>query len=100
MLKEPIKLTLYDENNEEAATYSCMFIPWGMLKKALSLQAFTANGTENVDESIIDAMGQFVCDLFKNKFTNEDLEKGADLTDVIAVVNAVVGYAGAISPNG
>jgi aspartate ammonia-lyase len=99
MLSEPIELTLYDENSEPIKTYKCLVIPWGMLKKALSLQKYISKESEEFDDGIVDAMAQFVCDLYRDQFTVEDLNNGADLTEVMAAISAVVSHAGALNPN-
>jgi aspartate ammonia-lyase len=101
MLKEPIVLTLYDDKNEVVNEFKCMIIPWKMLKKALSFSKYISNeaGKDEINADIFDAMGQFVCELFHNQFTIDELNEGADITEVMVAINAVVSHAGALNPN-
>jgi hypothetical protein len=113
MLKEPIELTLYDENSEPIKIYKRAVIPWGVLKQALS---FKSINTESSD--CIDKIARFVCDFFngtesteksgllkrifgkKNKnLTVEMLEKGADVTEMMSVIQAIITRANDFNPN-
>lgn len=97
MAATPITITLYDENNEVKAEFQRLIIPWGMLKRALKFKGLDEN---SVDENMFDELGAFVCELFGNKFTLDDLSAGADISEVFAVINAVAARAaGYFAPN-
>jgi hypothetical protein len=106
----PIKLTLYDANDEEIATYERHRIPWGILKKAVALQTkvmeaekkeearqwwqiWKKNEKTSVEEAQLYAISQFVVELFGNQFTVKQLEEGADTPEVLAVFRAVLSRA-------
>lgn len=92
MATEPIRITLYGENDEAIDEFQKNIIPWGMLKKALKMQ----DVTKKSDEKTFDVLGTYVCELFGNKFTLEQLEKGADISEVIAVITEVTNRASAL----
>ena len=83
MLREPIKLTLYDTNDEEIRTEECRVVPWGMLKKALAI------GTKKDTEQTFDGISDFVVELFKGRLTKTELEENADTGEVLAVFQTV-----------
>lgn len=106
----PIKLTLYDANDEPIDTYERNRIPWGILKKAIALQAkvkdaetkeeakkwwqvWKNNEKATVEDAQILAISQFVVELFGNKFTVRQLEEGADTPEVMSVFRAVLARA-------
>lgn len=106
----PIKLTLYDTNDEPIETYERSRIPWGILKKAIALQTkvkqaetkeearqwwrvWKKDDKATVEDAQILAISQFVVELFGNKFTVRQLEEGADTPEVMAVFRAVIARA-------
>lgn len=106
----PIKLTLYDANDEEIATYERSRIPWGILKKAIVLQTkvkqaetkeearqwwqvWKKDEKTSVEDAQILAISQFVVELFGNKFSVRQLEEGADTPEVMNVFRAVIARA-------
>lgn len=107
----PIELTLYDKNDEAIATYSRAVIPWGLLKKAISLQRqfegaeaaeaapawqfWKRKQESSKEEAQMAAISHFVVELFGNKFTMKQLEDGADLGEVMNVFRAVITRANA-----
>lgn len=90
-LPTPIQITLYTADNEVKATFSQGFVPWRMLKKAVSLSK-TLNGGELTDE-LVDAMAGLVVETFGDRFTVKDLDDGAEITEMIAVINQIVAKA-------
>ena len=81
----PIKLTLY-ENDEPKQTFSRSFVPWGILKAALKLQNLDQG---NLSEEDVNKINGLVCEFFGNQFKPDDLEKGASLEEVFAVLTAI-----------
>ena len=96
MNNTPISITLYDENDEVKAEFQRLIIPWNMLKRALK---FRELDTENLEETF-DELAGFVCELFGNRFTADELGEGCDIAEMFAVIQAVVSRAGGyFAPN-
>lgn len=86
----PIELTLFDENDEPIKTLSKSIIRWHVLKQAVKLAKTLETEQEALSESAFDALSAFVCRLFDDKITPGDLEKGADISEVMACFKQVV----------
>ena len=69
MKNTPITITLYDENDEVKGEYQRLIIPWNMLKRALKFRELDTNNLEKT----FDELAGFVCELFGNRFTMEEL---------------------------
>ena len=93
-MAEPIKITLYDENDEVKAEFSRSTIPWGILKKALKLQSIDKKGVSDAD---LDKISGLVCEIFGNKITLDDIDKYVDVEEVMAVFAAVISRASSMS---
>lgn len=95
-----ISITLYGLENEEKATYSQHFIPWKMMKEAVKLtkKAEKFDDVSKIDEETLDDISNFVVALFRGKFTKEELENGAETTEVITVMTAVVAKISSTNP--
>lgn len=94
MQQTPIKITLY-EGDEEKKTYTCLIIPWGVLKKAIAL---TKNlNAENIGTEEIDAVAELVVIAFGKQFTVADLDAGADVGEMLAVLQSIVARASGLA---
>ncbi len=95
VLGAPIELTLYDDNDEIIATYRRARIPVGFAERAmdLSVQLTSEQGKDQLM-----AMYQLIVEFFGEKFTIEDLRKGADLLELITVVDTIAVRAGELIP--
>lgn len=91
----PIELTLYDENDAPVKTYSKSVVRWGVLKKAIKL-ANEIGSSSDVDGETFDNISNFVCFLFDNQFTRDELENGADVGEIMTCFRAVVHRANAL----
>lgn len=94
-MPEPISITLYGPDDEPLNTYNCGVIRWGLLKKAsrLAQQIDTdASGAEAAEANMAE-VSQFVVAVFGDKFTVEELEDGADVGEVMSVLQAVIARA-------
>lgn len=90
----PIEITLYDENDEPIETYCKSVIRWGMLKQAIKLsKQLEGDGTSDLSEDSLDGLTAFVCRLFDDRFTPQQLEDGADIAEITAAFRAVVNRA-------
>jgi hypothetical protein len=97
----PIRLTLYNpETDEVIREYTRSFIPWELLKRALRLQKVL--NTDEINESDLDELAGLVVAVFGDQFTVEQLNNGADMGEMLAVINAIVSRASQLiqgSPN-
>lgn len=96
----PIKLTLYDpETSEVKREFTRTFIPWRLLKSAIKLSKSLHNLDENnLTDEDVDAIASLVVDVFGNQFTIDELNDGADLAEMMSVMQAVVSRARGATP--
>jgi hypothetical protein len=93
MTPTPMQITLYDpETNEVVATHSRLFVPWKLLKAAIGLAK--SLDPANLTETDLDQLAGLVVEVFGNKFSVEDLNNGADVSDMVAVLNTIIAKAG------
>lgn len=89
--RAPIRLTLYDpETNEIVGDHTRVFVPWGILKKAVGLTNMDRN---NLTEGDVDMIAGIVVETFGNKFSVADLDQGADLEEMMSVVDNIIARA-------
>jgi len=94
MANTPITITLYGANDEEKRTYSRAIIPWGTLKRAIRL---TKSVNQNaISEGDMDAIAGLVVEAFGEQFTLDELDKGADIGEMLVVLENIVSRAGAL----
>ncbi len=93
----PIEITLYDSEDAPIKTYTKSIVPWGVLKKAIKLAKNL--DTNSMDEAKLDELTAFVVAAFGDRFSMEDLEKGADISDMMNVLQMIVAKAGGLSAN-
>ena len=91
MAGTPITITLYGANDEEKQTFSRTVIPWGILKKAISLTK--SINAEAVGSQDIDGIAGLVVEAFGNQFSIQDLDAGADVGEMISVLQNIVARA-------
>jgi len=96
MAGSPITLTLYGANDEKVGEYSRTIIPWGILKRAIRLSK--SMDKENPTDEDMDALAGLVMEVFGNQFTVEDLDNGADVSEMVAVLTAIMSKANAVMP--
>ena len=89
----PIEITLYDDQDEAKKTYAVSIVRWGVLKKAARLSASMGQGEGSESLTNFDELSQFVVEVFHNQFTVAELEEGADLPEVITVLQAIISRA-------
>ena len=90
----PITITLYGANDEEKQTFSRTVIPWGILKKAITVSKTI--DTENAGSIDVDAIAGLVVEAFGNQFSIKDLDAGADVGEMISVLQNIVARASAL----
>lgn len=118
-----IKITLYGPNDEAGETFTRRTIPWGFLKRALRLSEQIEAGKEpaepekndffsrfgrwihrndrklSSEEQMIDVISEFVVDVFNNQFTVKELEDGAEISEIMTVLQAIVSRAKVMVPS-
>lgn len=101
MPRAPIELDLYDNDNEKVKTLSRVVVPWGILKKAVRLNKRLGKvDVEEIDEEAIDEMADLVIETFgEDKVTREELDKYADLGDMITLIQTLVQRGHGLVPN-
>lgn len=108
MLLEPIKITLYEpKTHEKKAEYEQPIITFETLFRAAALSE-VANAkpkrkrwwmwwekaptkAPTNEQAQIDALLRLVVDFFDGQFSVEDLRKGADISDVMSVLQSIMG---------
>jgi hypothetical protein len=96
MAGSPIQITLYDEDSEPKKTYSRSFVPWRLLKAAIRL----AKDLDQADlgEEDVDALADLVVETFGGKFSVEELNDGADIGEMMTVLEAIISRAQGFVP--
>lgn len=93
-----LKITLYDpETNEIVKECSRAFIPWKVLKRAIRLMKNFK--PEDISEEDADELAALVVDAFGGQFTLDELNNGADLSEMMTVLTGIMASAQGISPN-
>lgn len=91
MAGTPISITLYGEGDEVLSTHTRMFVPWKILKAAVRLSKEL--DVNDMTEADVDALAGLVVEAFGNQFSVEDLDAHADVSDMVAVLQMIVGKA-------
>ncbi|RPH60010.1 MAG: hypothetical protein EHM81_07110 [Chloroflexi bacterium] len=100
MPKAPIELTLYDDADEPIIKLSRVTVPWGILKKAVRLSKTLTQKPEDISDEQIDELTDLVVMIFgEEKVTRDDLEKRADVNDMINVIQSIVSRGRGLVPN-
>lgn len=91
----PMQITLYDpETDEEKGTFSRAFVPWKLLKAAIRLQKdIDLENLANLKEEDVDKLTGLVVEVFGNRFSIDELNEGADISNMVAVLNQIVAKA-------
>jgi hypothetical protein len=104
----PIKLTIYDQEDESVVKeFSAHIVPWGIMKRAIrlgkSMKGLAGNDDaailEQMSEDDIDNLTGLVADVFGGRVTVEELERGATIPEMLAILQAVIGKAFGASQN-
>ena len=93
----PMVIHLYDKNDEEVAVFSRSFIPWKVLKKAVKL--IKQIDQEDLTEEDINLIASLITEVFGDQFTVEQLDEGADLGEMLSVLQNVIARTNGISLN-
>jgi len=108
MLLEPIKLTLYDPETQEAKhEYQQRVITFAMLIAAVQLQEALSDIPEKkrrwwwqkpirAEVEQVNALLELVVEFFGNQFTVEQLRSGADVSEIMTVLQTIIARSGTI----
>jgi len=98
MLKNaPMVVHLYGEDDEVLKTFTRSFVPWKMLKKAVKLSKEV--NFEDLKAEDVDQIAGLVVEVFSDQFSLEDLDNGADVGEMLAVIENIVARANGVSLN-
>jgi len=93
----PMVVHLYGDDNEVVKTFTRSFVPWKMLKKAVKLSKQV--NFEDLKAEDVDQIAGLVVEVFSDQFTLEDLDNGADVGEMLAVIQNIVARANGVSLN-
>lgn len=88
---------LYGDEGEVTKTVTQTFVPWKMLKAAVKLAA-TLNKDDPTEDDI-NGITNLVVSTFQGKVSSDELDAGADLTEMMAVMQQIVATSKAINLN-
>lgn len=95
MAGAPLVLNLYDENNELIRTCTRTFVPWKMLKKAVTLnKAIGSKSVEKFEEADMDALTSYIMEVFSGQgLTVDVLDEQSDISEMMNVIKSVMSHA-------
>lgn len=93
----PMVINLYGEEGELIKTVTQTFVPWKMLKSAAKLAA-TLNKDEPTEEDI-EGITNLVVSVFQGKVSPKELDDGAELTEMMAVLRQIIATSKTINLN-
>jgi hypothetical protein len=96
MAGSPIQITLYGEDSEAKANFSRSFVPWRLLKAAIRLAK--SLDKNDLSEEDVDALADLVVETFGRKFSVEELNDGADIGEMMTVLEAIISRAQGFAP--
>ncbi|MGA2488781.1 MAG: hypothetical protein ABSF99_01145 [Anaerolineales bacterium] len=97
-MSSPITITLYSDNDEKKAEHRRLIVPWGFLKRAIKLNKALGDG-KDISEEQIDQISDMLVEFFGGAFNREELEKGADVSEIMTCFESIVSKASGMLPN-
>ena len=95
-----IELELYDEDSEVVKSLHRVVVPWGILKKAIRMGKVLDKPGDEMTEDDINQVSDLVVEIFgEDKVTRAELDKYADIGDMMAVLMNIISRARGIIPN-
>ncbi len=88
----PLVIRIYDDTGEYRE-FTQPVVPWGVLKAAVRV-AKTVN-MQDPSEEDVDIIAGLVVMAFKNRFSVSDLDGGADITEMMAILSTIMAKANA-----
>lgn len=90
-MSAPMVIHIYGKDDEVMGTYTRSFIPWKILKKAVKLSS-TLDPNKLTEENV-EELAALVVASFGDQFTVDDLNDGADVGEMMAVLRQIVSRA-------
>ena len=94
-MKTPMTLHLYDENSEIKSTFVRSFVPWKLLKEAVKI-AKDLDPKDMTEENVEELTGLVVA-VYGDKFSIQELNEGADVSEMVAVLQQIVSTANGVT---
>lgn len=90
-MRAPILLSLYDRETQEVTqTLSAVFVPFEILKEAISLgKRLNGKDAAELEPADIDAVAALVKEIFPSSVTLDMLLKHADVMDMMSVIQNI-----------
>lgn len=90
MTGTPMRITLYNKDGD-GKEFTRTFVPWRLFKNAV--KTIQELDTKNLTDEMMDNLSALVVDAFDNQFSIQELKDGADLSEMIAVLNTIIAKA-------
>lgn len=98
MLKKPIELHIYDDENQKVKeTYKLCILPWGVTKKLISAVASLKDNFS--EQELIDKFDPLICEAFHNRFDVETLDQHCDTAEVKQAIVVLMTEIESTDPN-
>jgi hypothetical protein len=97
MSATPMTIHIYNANDEVVKTLTRSFVPWKLLKKAVEVSA--ALDPKDMTPETIDQLSSLVIAVFGDQVSREELDEGADVSEMVAVLRQIVAKASGSNPN-
>lgn len=95
-----LTIRIYDAE-DNYVEHNRLFLPWGILKVAVRLaKQLNGKSEDELGEEDIDAIAAVIVEVFGGKFSIDELNKGCDVNEVLAVFQNIVARAKSTRPNG
>jgi hypothetical protein len=93
MTDTPVKLTLYNGDNEVVKELVRHVLPWKLVKKSIRLFRNSAI-EDSMTEEDADAIANLVVEIFgQEKVTLQELDDCADIGDMVSVITSIIARA-------
>ena len=95
----PITITLYDQD-DNPTDYTRGFVPLKVLRLALKfVKGKTDVELNEPSDEMINELETIIVETFGGKFSMRDLDEGADVNEMMAVLRSILARAGGNSEN-
>jgi hypothetical protein len=97
-LSKPIVFCLYDMNDEVISTHSKARITTNFLERAIELAGVMSETSPAKD--VLGALDQLIVDFYGGQFSLEQIREGGDISEKMAVLQAILSRAADFTPPG
>src|SRR4030042_328238 len=96
-LGTPIQFTVYGDDDEVKAVYSRARVPLMFVERAIELSRTLEE--DNLGQEQLNALYQIIVDFYGEKFSIDELRKGADTGELLSAIEAITKRASELMPN-